>query len=575
MSGLLRRKRRRSENGSIQILEEAFHLVRTADLKWFLIYYAGVVPFCVALLYFAADMSRSSHADRDAAFVALWMTGFYFWMRFCQAKYCSGLWDTISPGQLPKQSGMQGFRRTAALFCLQSFHLPILVVASFLAVPFGWAIAMVQNFSVLAYTQDYSKRPLIDLFGSSIRLSHYDWAQNHGVLLIFAVVGFFTWINVIATCVIVPTFVKAFTGIESVFTTSPMVAMGNSTFIVGTLLLVYLVISPVVKATFVLRCFYAESRTTGADLLSRLASCRERREKERRREKGGLQKAATIALAGILLFSGSPLIAQEAEEATSPEQLRDRIGETMRQKKYQWKLSRLDQAEQEATEKSWLAQRMSEIADSVQAAAEKIQNGIKDWIERSQKNERSGNRENPAPGSIGFSTTMTVLLGILVAAVVIWLGILLYKKFKEDDVFESEDSGYSGAVDLESEDIVATQLPEDEWMRMAREQLEKGEQRLAVRALFLAILANLGEAGFLRIARFKSNLDYRRELELRLRSEEALRSSFDDNTRMFERVWYGLHVLPEDRLDIFMKNYESIAKQTRSLRQPKELAEAH
>lgn len=576
MSGLVRRKRRRSEKGAIQVLEEAFHLVRTADLKYFLVYYAGVVPFCIALLFFAADMSRSSLAGRDAAFVALCMSGFYFWMRFCQARYCAGLWDTISPGQLPKLSGMQGIRRSAALFCLQAFHLPVLVVAIFLAVPIGWAVAMLQNIAVLAFTRDYTKRPLIDLASSGLRLSHYDWAQNHGVLLILAVVWFFTWINIFFTCIIVPNFVKAFTGIDSVFTTSPMVAIGNSTFLVGTVLLVYLVISPVMKAAYVLRCFYAESRTSGADLLSRLASCRERRVREEKREKGKAKskQAATVALVGILLTSGTFTQAEEASEEPV-EEMRDRIGETMQQKKYQWKLSRLDtELEEIAEEENWLSQRMSEIAASVKKLIRELEEWIEDIINRSRRNRQKEDKGDGAT-AIEFSSIMTILLGVVVAAVVVWLIVLLYKKYRDDDAGETEETGYSGPIDLESEDIVATQLPEDEWMKLAREQLAKGEMRLAVRALFLATLANLGDSGLLRIARFKSNLDYRRELELRARGEVMMRSEFEDNTDMFEHVWYGLHPLPQGELDRFMRNYEAIARQTRSLSESRLAAGTH
>ena len=67
-------------------------------------------------------------------------------------------------------------------------------------------------------------------------------------------------------------------------------------------------------------------------------------------------------------------------------------------------------------------------------------------------------------------------------------------------------------IDLASEETLASQLPEDEWMRLAREQLEAGDSRLAVRALFLAILSSLGEQRLIDIDRAKSNLDYRNEV---------------------------------------------------------------
>ena len=57
------------------------------------------------------------------------------------------------------------------------------------------------------------------------------------------------------------------------------------------------------------------------------------------------------------------------------------------------------------------------------------------------------------------------------------------------------DSGYLNAddVDLENEALIASQLPEEEWLRLARQQIVAGQYRLAMRALFLGVLANLGE----------------------------------------------------------------------------------
>ncbi|HRQ89744.1 MAG TPA: DUF4129 domain-containing protein [Bacteroidia bacterium] len=115
---------------------------------------------------------------------------------------------------------------------------------------------------------------------------------------------------------------------------------------------------------------------------------------------------------------------------------------------------------------------------------------------------------------------------------------------------------------MESEDIVATQLREDEWMRLAREQIEKGEERLAIRALFLATLAHLGERGLIRIYRSKSNRDYRSEVALRARSLSELRQAFDENTILFERVWYGMHRLGSGTVEGYLRNHETIVTET-------------
>ncbi|MEO0415301.1 MAG: hypothetical protein AAF226_10155, partial [Verrucomicrobiota bacterium] len=110
-----RRSRDEGERDALSIVEQAFHLLRTTPAHHFLIYYAGVIPFIAALLYFWADMSRSSYANRDAALIALGMVGFFGLKLFSQAVFAKKLWETLSPNSCPQHSRWQRFRYFAAL----------------------------------------------------------------------------------------------------------------------------------------------------------------------------------------------------------------------------------------------------------------------------------------------------------------------------------------------------------------------------------------------------------------------------------------------------------------------------
>ena len=112
--------------------------------------------------------------------------------------------------------------------------------------------------------------------------------------------------------------------------------------------------------------------------------------------------------------------------------------------------------------------------------------------------------------------------------------------------------------DLRSDDIVADHLPEDGWLKLARELMEQGELRLALRASYLAGLAHLGHRQLITIARHKSNFDYERELRRRARTRDELLSAFDENLDAFERAWYGLHEVTRDTLGGFNANLERI-----------------
>jgi hypothetical protein len=573
-SGSKQRKRlRRHERSGLQILEESFHLLRLAGVRHFWTFYVGAVPFAVGLLYFTADMSRSSREGGEPAVAALAMTGFFFWMRFCQAKFCAGLWDTISPGQASRFSAGENLRRTAALFLIHSLQVPLLLVGFFFVIPLGWIVATLQNFTVLAFTRTNGQISLRGLTKDALRFSHDEWAQNHAILLVILVVSLFTWINVLATCILVPTFGKSFFGIDSVFTLSPLVATMNSTFFLGTLLMTYLVVSPMLKAVYVLRCFYAASRDTGEDLLSRLSSCRKRRDGNTGAERTRSFSSAALLAVLLLFFSaaggsvraegGAGVSEQNRSDAPAldGDRFREEAGRTLAQKKYQWRLSRRVVEETEEKEATWIARRVREVANTVRSAARKAGDWI-DEVTRKLFKRKSGNRRNDpslAPGlfdQVGMALSIGLI--VIVLGLLGWLGWIFYRKYRTGARAGPRDSD-SAAVDLRSEDIVATQLPENEWMRLAREQMAKGDRLLAMRAMFLATLANLGEGGLLQIRRFKSNRDYRLELERRARPFPRMQEAFEENTRLFERSWYGPHEVRAGEIETFLGNYEAIA----------------
>lgn len=558
-------KMKRGESPALRILEEAFHLVRSADLKEFWLYAMGMVPWSVGLLYFLADMSRSSLAARDAVFSALVLTLLWLWMRYAEARFCESLWARLNPGGLPVLSKSDRFRNLSAMWLLQAFQLPLIAAGLFFAVPLGWVIAFLRNIPALALTREPSRHPLRDLATRCLRNSHDQWAQNHVILLVFFFVTIFTWLNIIATCILVPTLVKAVFGIESVFTLSPEASLGNTTFIFGSFLLTQLVLGPLLHAAYVLRCFYAESRTSGADLLSRLASCREKREREERRDRGSLGRVAAGVIGLLLLVGPAPLQAEEsAAEApllSDPATLRSGIEETLEGKKYQWRLSRRDSGVDDDGKESWLALRLEEMTESFKQSFETV----KEWVGRLLK--KLFGRRMPAPTNKdggeflkSLESVASVAMIVIAIGLVVWLVWLVYRHQRGRE--KKEEVGRSGgmAVDLASEDIVASQLHEDEWLRLAREQIERGDERLAIRALFLATLAHLGEKGLLRIVRSKSNRDYRRELERRARSQTGLLGAFAENTLLYERGWYGMHEIGRAKLETYLENHERIVR---------------
>src|SRR6185436_17683161 len=100
----------------------------------------------------------------------------------------------------------------------------------------------------------------------------------------------------------------------------------------------------------------------------------------------------------------------------------------------------------------------------------------------------------------------------------------------------------------------ADELPEDGWLRLGLELLDRGEVRLALRSFYLASLAHLASRDLIRIAKFKSNRDYERELLRRSHALPDLSSAFSENVSVFDAVWYGRHDIDDEVLQRFRLN---------------------
>jgi hypothetical protein len=114
-------------------------------------------------------------------------------------------------------------------------------------------------------------------------------------------------------------------------------------------------------------------------------------------------------------------------------------------------------------------------------------------------------------------------------------------------------------VDIRDETLTAAGLPRDRWLALARELMERQDFRHALRALYLAVLAQLGDHRRVAIARYKSNRDYLDELTRRAHAEPELLDLFTRCMLAFERAWYGMHPVAEAQLTRFMTDQERIA----------------
>ena len=142
----------------------------------------------------------------------------------------------------------------------------------------------------------------------------------------------------------------------------------------------------------------------------------------------------------------------------------------------------------------------------------------------------------------GMVLVAQVLSWITIAGAVAVLTLILLKVLSRKlAVTPPKAPVLAPTLDLESEETTADQLPEDEWLRLARQKAAEGDLRQALRALFLATLSLLGAQGLILIRKSKSNFDYERELKRKLSLAPGLDEIFSTDRKLFERCWYGAH----------------------------------
>ena len=547
----MKRARRQRGKGSFDLIEEATHRLRTAPVATLAVYYLGAIPFVLGLLYFWADMSRSPFAGQHLIDSALGMAALFFWMKFWQVIFARRLRAHVTAEPAPRWT----VRRLGRVFLRQAFVQPsglFLIPLSLLPLlPFAWAYAFYQNVTVLDDGGPAGTSPLLKKSWKQATL----WpGQNHIVLAIMAGFGFYVFLNWVVTGLTLPYLIKMLFGVESVFTRSAF-SLLNTTFFAGMLGLTYLCVDPILKTVYVLRCFYGGSLESGEDLRAELNSV-----------VAASQPMAAIVVLLLGLFCASPLRAADtpapaAPPATAPVSspippvdLDRAINRTIHEDKYTWRMPREKIVEPD-TQEGMLARFFDKVGAMLRKWARAVRDWLDEWLRKLFPNQRVNSSSDNS--GYGWIEALQILLYGLVAAVLAALAVLLYRVWRDrrsPTVVASEP--IQPVPDINDENVGADQLPEDGWVKLARELLERGELRLALRAFYFASLSHLAARNLISIARFKSNGDYERELRRRGHSFTDLLSVFGDNLASFERTWYGLHEVNRELVDRFAANVE-------------------
>ncbi|MFZ4763827.1 MAG: hypothetical protein ACOYMN_02640 [Roseimicrobium sp.] len=539
------------------LVEEATHLLRRASATVWLAHYVGSAPFVVWLFFFWSDMSRSPFASSRLGEYALIFALLYVWMKVWQARFSGELLAILEGREGVGRLPLRGWMRLVASQALVHATMPwLLGIASVAVIPVAWVYAFYHNVSILAVGHFLEGGRTSGLLRKALALAHFEPKENHYLLVLLSVFVHMVYANIFVAFILCAQLMKAFTGVENAFTMHPMLFASTAlqALLIG---LTYLVVNPFIKALYILRCFYGEARTSGVDMAV------------------SLRALARPVVLGLYLWSCPTLLCASRTAAVEPSPIErasqlgepqgagatissrelDRsIRDVLQSSEFQWRLPR--EAGAVNSEESWLAaqlRRFAEWLDQMAEAMGRFLGDLVDWL--------FGNREHTevaGKSSLWLAAMPKLVMGLIVLLVVVLL-VMLWRNWRQSQptlVVEAEAA--PPEINLESEHVLASQLPEDEWLRLAREKMDAGELRLALRASFLATLAHLGQRNLLQISRSKSNGDYVRELSWRARSHDGLSESFSGQVRTFDGVWYGWSEVTTDLMQRFEEQRERI-----------------
>ncbi|RBP42602.1 uncharacterized protein DUF4129 [Roseimicrobium gellanilyticum] len=538
------------------LVEEGTHLLRRAPASLWLVYYLGSIPFVIYLFYFWSDMSRSGFAEGRLLESSLLLALLYAFMKIMQAWFCDGLMGMVQGREQRDRMPLRGWLRLIASQMWVHATAPWVLVASLLSMlPLPWTYAFYHNVTVLAVDHFRRGGRHRALLAQAMSQTQWQFMQQISLLALLQVSALLVYLNIVIGIVMVMVLAKSLSGTDNLISLTQGGLIMSTPVQALIISLAYLVMNPVIKSIYVLRCFYGAARRSGADLDVRLRSVR---------TAGGALAALVLLMgSGTLHGAGAehkPTLPERAPTVSS-ERLDRSIQDTLQQSEFEWRMPRENMKGDR--EDSFLGNIMRGFTDWLNASLEDIGKALgdfMDWLFGGKEQDdgigSGGDAASAAGGMwVGFMPYLLLALGVVL---LLALGWMLFRHWRQTRKTEVVDSIAVPEINLENENIVATQLPENEWLRLAREKIEAGDYRLALRALFLATLAHLGDKRLLHISRTKSNGDYVQELGWRAKGRSDLNESFHQQVRTFDRVWYGWHEVSPDLMTRFQEQHERI-----------------
>lgn len=146
---------------------------------------------------------------------------------------------------------------------------------------------------------------------------------------------------------------------------------------------------------------------------------------------------------------------------------------------------------------------------------------------------------SPQPDFSGWNADTAGIGKILqILAIILAIAAIVYGIFRVLQVPRNRRIRQAEDGTVITAENVDAYIHETDLERFLREALAAGNYALCIRLYYLQTIKLLSEKGNIKWSREKTNRDYLREMR-----EHRLGAAFRENTRTFERVWYGNEAL--------------------------------
>ena len=506
-----------NHHSGIELLERALELLRHKGLQGVSIYAIGALPMACALLFYFADMAYNSRSNTHLAEYSLVLTLLFLWKNIWQAVFSNSLYDSLT-GDVRSWTRPRILRMILVTTAVQPLALILLPIAIVATLPYPQVLGFFKNLQL------FSAGEVPNPVGLSWRLSLYGAKQNYIALGVISLASLLTFLNCGFLLLTLPQLAKTFLGVESdLARMGPGVA--SPVLLVAVCLIVYLVFDPLLDAFYAIRCFHSETAETAEDL------------------RIDFRRAAGIGL--ILMLTVTAMHAQQ-QPSPSVNKIDKAIEKVLERDEFLWR------APKEGDNPAWLT------------SLNRMWTRATDWFGKLLKKMFDKDKDQSLPPLAGGAdrSTLETMLFIAAAVFLVALGAIFYwqRSQTQAPVTGVATTLHAVAVDLKDETVTADQLPEEEWLALANAEADKGEFRLATRALYLAVLNHLMHRNLVSIKKWKSGLEYLRELERRARQSPQVPQLFGQYLLLFEQGWYGTHRVGSETYQLLRSQIEELRR---------------